>query len=213
MDNSIPPPASGFELGDIYYTIFRHKWKIVFCSLAGFAAAAGVYKFTPLSFESEARLFIRYVVNENKSIGPERDDSIRVLDQRGDTIISSEKQILTSMDLAEQVAKNVGPEKILVGGDVRPDSASAAMAILAGLDVQVKSSTFLISYRNSNPEVVQLVLRGLVDSYQKRHLEIHRAAGAMNEFLTQETDRLRARLAQTEEELRDCPAGMDCRRK
>ncbi len=70
MDNSIPPPATGFELGDIYYyTLFRHKWKIPACSLAGFGAAVRLFfKLTPSSFESEARLFIRYVVNENKSI-------------------------------------------------------------------------------------------------------------------------------------------------
>src|SRR5688572_22590631 len=137
MDNSIPPPATGFELGNIYYTLFRHKWKILICSLAGFAAAAVVYKLTPQSFESEARLFIRYVVNENKSIGPGRDDSIKMVDQRGETIITSETQILTSMDLAEQVAKSVGPEKILVDEGVRADSSRAAMAIRSGLLVQV----------------------------------------------------------------------------
>src|SRR6187551_3743196 len=176
MDNSIPPPASGFELGDIYYTIFRHKWKILLCSLAGFGAAIAVYKLTPLSFESEARLFIRYVVNENKSIGPGQDDSIKMVDQRGETIITSETQILTSMDLAEQVAKNVGPEKILLGEKVRPDSSLAAMAIRAGLVVQVppRSSTVRITYTNSNPEVVQLVLKGVVESYLTRHKEIHR---------------------------------------
>ena len=204
MDNSIPPPATGFELGDIYYTVFRHKWKILICSLAGFGAAAAIYKFTPLEFESEARLFIRYVVNENKSIGPGQDDSIKMVDQRGETIITSETQILTSMDLAEQVAKNVGPEKILLGEKTRPDSSLAAMAIRAGLEVQVppRSSTVRITFTNSNPEVVQLVLKGIVESYVARHKEIHRAAGMMNEFLTQETDRLRVRLAQTEEELR-----------
>ena len=126
-----------------------------------------------------------------------------MVDQRGETIITSETEMLTSMDLAEEVAKNVGPEKILVGedGPTRPHPA-AAMAIHAGLEVDTpnRSSTIRITFKNPNPEVVQLVLKGIVESYLKRHLEIHQAAGMMNEFLTQETDRLRARLAQTEEE-------------
>jgi len=33
------------------------------------------------------------------------------VDQRGETIINTEIEILTSMDLAEQVAKAIGPEK------------------------------------------------------------------------------------------------------
>jgi len=204
MENSIPPPTTGFELGDIYYTVFRHKWKILACSLIGFVAAFAVFKFTPSSFESEARLFIRYVVNENKSIGPGRDDSTKSPDRAGETIITSETEILTSMDLAEQVAKNIGPEKILAGEDGRPDSSRAAMVIRAGLIVEVPpwSSIIRITFKNSNPELVQIVLRGIVEAYLKRHLEVHRAAGMMGDFLTQETDQLRNRLAQTEEELR-----------
>jgi uncharacterized protein involved in exopolysaccharide biosynthesis/Mrp family chromosome partitioning ATPase len=204
MENSTLPPAPGFELGDIYYTLFRHKWKIIICSIIGLAGAAVVYKMSPPPFESEARLFIRYVVNENKSIGPGRDDSTKSIDQRGETILNSEQEVLTSMDLAEQVAKNVGPEKILAGSDVRPDSARAAMTIRGGLvvDVPPRSSIIRITFRNNNAEIVQLVLKGLVESYLKRHLEIHRSAGMMGDFLTQETDQLRARLAQTEEELR-----------
>jgi len=204
MENSTLPPASGFELGDIYYTLFRHKWKIITCSVLGFVAAAVVYKLSRPPFESEARLFIRYVVNENKSIGPGRDDSTKQIDQRGETILNSEQELLTSMDLAEEVAKSVGPEKILAGSNVRADSARAAMTIRGGLVVEVppRSSIIRITFQNENVEIVQLVLRGLIESYQKKHSDIHKSAGMMGDFLTQETDQLRARLAQTEEELR-----------
>src|SRR6478736_9335930 len=127
METPPLPPATGFELGDIYYTVFRHKWKVILCSLLGFVSAIAVYKYTPPPFQSEARLFIRYVVNENKSIGPGRDDSTKSPDRNGETIIASETEILTSMDLAEQVAKSVGAEKILAGEGGRPDTARAAL--------------------------------------------------------------------------------------
>jgi len=42
----------------------------------------------------------------------------------------------------------------------------------------------------------------VIDDYFKKHAEIHRAAGTSDDFLTQETDQLRSKLAQTEQELR-----------
>jgi uncharacterized protein involved in exopolysaccharide biosynthesis/Mrp family chromosome partitioning ATPase len=59
-----------------------------------------------------------------------------------------------------------------------------------------------VSFAHPDPEVAQLVLRELVASYLRKHVEIHRAVGIVGDFLTQETDQLRTRLAQTEEELR-----------
>ena len=54
-------------LGDIYYVLFRHKWKILLCTLTGLLAAVGVYKFFPQPYQSEAKLFIRYVT-EGKTL-------------------------------------------------------------------------------------------------------------------------------------------------
>jgi len=36
-------PPAGMTVGDIYYVVFRHKWKIILLSLAGIAAAATMY--------------------------------------------------------------------------------------------------------------------------------------------------------------------------
>src|SRR5882724_3366850 len=57
-------------------------------------------------------------------------------------------------------------------------------------------------FTHPDPEIVQPVLRELVDRYRKRHIEIHQSAGVLDDTLTQETDSLRAQLAQTEEDLR-----------
>jgi len=200
------PPAPSLQLGDIYYTLFRHKWKIILCSLTGFGAAFAIYKLMPPPYQSEARLFIRYVITEPKTaLGPGRDDSVtKSPDQRGETIISSEVEIITSLDLTNQVVKNVGAEKILakVGGGNNP--GEAAGWIRKGLQVEVpaRSSIIRIALQHPDNEVVQVALRELVNSYLKMHVEIHSAVGIVGDSLTQETDQLRARLAQTEDDLR-----------
>jgi len=201
-----PPPPQQFSLslGDIYYILFRHKWKILLCSLAGFVAAAALYKLKPPPYQSEAKLFIRYVT-ESKALGPPGDDSAnRISLDRGETIINSELEILTSLDLAMQVATAVGPEKILskLGGG--NDPMAAAGAVKSGLTAEAPAhgNVLRIVYENPNPAVVQPVLREIIDSYFKKHLEIHQAVGIPGDSLTQQTDQLRARLTQTEEELR-----------
>ena len=54
---------------DVFYTLLRHKWKILLCAVAGFLAAAAFYVFDRPPYQSEAKLFIRYVV-DNATPGP-----------------------------------------------------------------------------------------------------------------------------------------------
>jgi len=204
MDQPLaPPPAPSLQLADIYYVLFRHKWKIILCSLAGFGAAIAYYKLNPPPFHSEAKLFIRYVISEGKSLNP-RDDAIKSPDQRGETIINSEVEILTSMDLSEDVVKSITAKKILANAGGGNDASKAAALIRSGLTVEAPpwSSVIRLQFENPDLELVQLVLRETIDAYKKKHVEIHRAVGIVGDFLTQETDQLRARLAGTEEELR-----------
>lgn len=200
-----PPESPAIALGDIYYIFFRHKWKIAICSLLGLAVGAVVYKNSPPPFHSEAKLYIRYVVADGKKPGPQREDvSTKSPDQGGETIMDSEQEILTSMDLARQVAETVGPEKILGTAEGENLVAKAATVINKGLLVEVppRSSVIRVTFTHSDKAIVQPVLRELIDRYLKMHLEIHRAVGMVGDFLTQETEQLKARLAATEEELR-----------
>lgn len=204
--SAAPQPGLNLSIGDIYYTLFRHKWKIILCSLIGFGLAFAVYKMSPPPFQSEAKLFIRYVVSEDgKTAGPGRDDTvIKSPDQRGETIITSELEILNSMDLAEEVVRAVGADKIISGPVNGDPVAVAAFVVNSGLTTEVppKSSVIRLVYRHPNPTVTQNVLREIIGSYLKKHVLIHQAVGIVGDFLSQETDQLRARLNQTEDELR-----------
>src|SRR5215510_5179281 len=97
------PPSAGLKLDDIYYVIFRHKWKIVIFAVLGFIAAIGIYSSTPPVYASEAKLLIRYVL-ESKTVNPVGTaDQVRSPDSRGDNIISSELEIINSTDLVTNV--------------------------------------------------------------------------------------------------------------
>ena len=196
--------GEGMSLGDIYFVLFRHKWKIVLCSVAGVCAAGALYLLRPPPNQSEAKLFIRYVL-DSRSLTPMNSSSrVETPDERGETIINSEVEILTSFDLALQVADAIGPEKILGKASGDKDRLDAAALVQKNLIVEVlkNSSVVRVAFQHPDPAVVQPVLTGVIDSYLKKHAEVHQAPGTSDDSLTQQTDQLRSRLAQTEEELR-----------
>lgn len=199
-----PSTAPSLTLGDIYYVLFRHKWKITICAVLGIISAAVVYRLNPPPYNSEAKLYIRYVITEGKTPTPGDDGRFKSPDIRGETIMDSEREILTSLDLAKQVADAIGAERILTKAGGGKDLARAALVVNRGLlvDAPAKSSVIDIVFSHPDIEIVQPVLGEVVRQYLKMHVEIHRAAGIMNDALVQEADQLRNRLAQTEDELR-----------
>ena len=197
------------SLADIYYIIFRHKWKIVSIVGVGFTAAIFLPLIWKLPYQSEAKLFIRYVL-ETKSPGQigANDSRVKSPDERGENIINTELEILTSLDLAQEVADVVGPQKILAKAGGGNDKYAAAIVIHRNVTVEVpkKSDVIRIVFQHPDPDIVQPVLNQLIETYLKKHAEIHRSVGVFDDFLTQETDQLRSRLVQTEDELRKAKA-------
>ncbi len=198
-----PAQPSGLNLADVYYGIFRHKWKIILLSAAGLAAAAVVYFVMPAAYSSEAKLLIRYVVESKVPSGIAGDTQIKNPDPRGDNIINSEIEVLQSLDLATQVVDAIGAEKILGPRSAETNRYLAAAVLQKNLKVQVprNSNVLRISFQHPDREVVQPVLTKLIEVYLRRHVEIHRSIGAFDDLLTQQTDALRAQLAQTEQDL------------
>ncbi|MBI5685380.1 MAG: hypothetical protein HZC54_09870 [Verrucomicrobia bacterium] len=210
-DKQVTAQGFGLTLGDVYYVLFRQKWWITFLSALGVLGAAGFYMINPPYFQSEAKLFILYVVTTTvpKQANPE--SRVKSPDERGENIINSEIEILTSMDLVQQTVDAFGPEKILAKAGGGKDRIKAATLIRNSLVVESpkRSDVIRIVLQHRDPDVVQPVLGALVENYIKKHLEIHRAVGLINEFLTQETDQMRSRLQQTEQELRAAKSKAD----
>ncbi|MEI2725730.1 MAG: Wzz/FepE/Etk N-terminal domain-containing protein [Verrucomicrobiota bacterium] len=192
------------NLGDLYYIFFRHKWKILLIFLAGLLGSVGYYLVKPPLYQSEAKILIRYIVEGKTTTSAKDDSQLKSPDSRGDNIINSEIEILTSFDLATLVADAVGPEKILAKLGGGNDRLQAAVVIRRGLTVDApgRSSVLLLTFRHPDASVVQPVLSQLADTYLKRHVEIHQGVGVMDDFFLRQADQLRARLATTDAELK-----------
>lgn len=193
------------SVADVYHILFRHKWKIILFFLLGIGGAVAVKMLMPVPYKSSAKLFIRYVLEAQSPAQLQGDDArVRTPDSRGENIINTELEILTSLDLARQAAEAVGPEKILAPFGGGSNAFAAAGAIRSKLTVEVprRSNVILLSYEHPNAEIPQQVLTRLIGAYLSRHAEVHRSVGVFDKFLMQETDQLRARLNETEDELR-----------
>ena len=215
-----PQHHSGVKLGDILFALFKRKRTIMGCAAVGIIAAAAVYFLYPPSYESEAKLLVRYVL-ERSGVDPV--DGANSAAATNDMVIGAEIEILTSWDLAVQVAQALGPQRLLPPARdllshlvqalglkrLLPPSGpsategAAAGSIASGLKVisNKGSNIILISYKNRNPDIATLVLQELLSRYFVKHLEVHRSVGAFD-FVTQQTDQVRARLNQTEDALK-----------
>ncbi len=192
-------------VGDIYYVLFKHKWKIVGFTLFGLLAAAAVYRNWPdVIYQSEAKLFIRYIQEAAAPLNVAEDAQIKSTDQRGETIITSEVEILTSMDLAKQVALNLGPERILEAFGGGSDLDVAAKIIRGSIEATAPrgSRVLGVKFQHPDPSIAQPALSMLISEYLKRHLEIHMTTGMFDDMLQKETQVLREHLQKTEEDLR-----------
>ena len=206
-DSEGETPPSGLKLNDILFIFFRHKWKIIICAAVGILASAGIYFFVPPKYESQAKLFVRYVVDRSAVDGLDSQPKTETIGSPTESAINSEVEILTSADLAMQVATSVGADRLMRGSGEKPTDADAALLIRKNLKVTVVtgSSIISVSYQNKDPKLAIEVLQQLVNRYFDKHLEIHRSLGGFD-FVTKEADQLRAQLTRTEEELRQLKA-------
>ncbi|MDQ6700322.1 MAG: hypothetical protein M3Z36_09060, partial [Acidobacteriota bacterium] len=116
--------------------------------------------------------------------------------------VGPEVEILTSWDLAQQVAEAIGPQRLLPDSKTPPTSTQAAIVVSRGLSVGTAGGNLLfVSYRNDDPQLAVRVLEELLSRYFVKHLEVHRSAGAFD-FVSQQSDQVRARLNQTEDALK-----------
>jgi polysaccharide biosynthesis transport protein len=203
-ENEYEVQPSGLNFNDILFILFRHKWKILLFATAGIAAAAAVYILSQ-TYESQAKLLVKYVAERTAIDKLEK--PIETPNSQNDNILNSEVEILTSWDLATQVAQTIGAERLLQESGGKGSTVDAARSILKGLKVTpLKGSNIIsVSYQNKDPELAVRVLQELVARYFDKHLEVHRSMGAFA-FVKQETDQVRAQLDETEQQLKQMKA-------
>jgi len=194
---------SGLHLSDIVFALFKHKRMIMPCAMVGIIAAAAFYFLYPPVYESQAKLLVRYVLERSVVDRIEAEKAATTLNDTTDKVIGAEIEILTSWDLAVQVAQAIGPKRLLPPSGASATEIDAARSIASGLKVisNKGSNIILVSYKNRDPQIPMLVLQELLSRYFIKHLEVHRSVGAFD-FVTQQTDQVRTRLNQTEDALK-----------
>jgi succinoglycan biosynthesis transport protein ExoP len=206
-------PHSSLNFHNMVFILFRHKWQIILFALAGIGAAVWVYFVLPRYYEAQTKLLVRYVVDKSAVDSP--DDTQLKTGSQSDNLVNSEVQLLTTLDLAMDVAQAVGVDRLLRDPEAKDTPGTkpkgtltdAGRAILGGLKVAVVKGTDIISisYKNRDPQLALQVLQEFVARYFDKHLEVHRPVGGF-EFMTRETDKLRTGLIQTEEKLKQLKA-------
>ena len=190
--------------GDIYFVLFRHKWKIIILTALGLVAAA-YYFFTqqPL-YQSDAKLLIRYVSDSRPANPSDNNSRVTSLIDVAQNILSSEMEILGSLDLADMVATNIGPDKILAKYGGGNDFGHAASVVRSGLRVENEgaSSVIGLTLHHADPDMVRPILAEVISDYQDIHVRVHKAIGMSDDSLSDETSKLRLEIRQTEDELR-----------
>jgi len=95
-------------------------------------------------------------------------------DARGENIINSEVEILSSLDIAHEVVEAIGAEKILAkaGGGNSPNRAAALVKKYISVDVPKRSDVLKIIFQHPDRDIVQPVLTQVIASYLKKHAEI-----------------------------------------
>lgn len=147
---------------------------------------------------------VKYVP-EMESLGPgEGGDQMKSPILRGETVVNSELDILTSTDLAFKVAEVIGPERILAKTGGGTNLEAAAMTVRGGVSAYAapKANVIRVLFKHPDPTIVQPVLRELIDQYFVKHYEVHRALANLEQF-ERERDQVRMELGETERKLRD----------
>src|SRR5207245_4097003 len=144
-------------------------------AVVGLTAAAAVYFLYPPSYESQAKLLVRYVT-ERSAVDPiDAEKAAAASNQEADRVMGAEMEILTSWDLAMQVAQAIGPQRLLpppqdlvfrvvraIGlkrllpaSGASATESDAAEAISSGLKVisSKGSNIILVSYKNRHPQL------------------------------------------------------------
>src|SRR5438105_9716992 len=205
-EHRLETEPSTFTVHNALLAAFKHKWLIIICTFVGLVAAAGVWFFYPVPYASQAKLLVRYVL-ERSAVDPVESASTGAR-RSPETVVGSEVEILRSWDLAMQVAEAIGVKRLLPESNGKGTTEEAAGTISSGLEVVAgrdSSSIILVTYKNRHPELAVAVLNELVNRYFVKHLEVHRSAGAFD-FVSQQTDAVRARLNQTEDALKNLKA-------
>jgi capsular exopolysaccharide synthesis family protein len=101
------------SLRDIYYVLFRHKWKIIPFFLVVTLTVLVLTCLSPEVYRSEAKLLVR-LGRESVTLDPTVTTGQLInVSQTRDSEVNVELEILTSRELLEKIVDSIGPDTLL----------------------------------------------------------------------------------------------------
>jgi Mrp family chromosome partitioning ATPase/uncharacterized protein involved in exopolysaccharide biosynthesis len=196
------PPPVGLSPHEVFYILYRHRKLICVISTVGIVLGVATRFLWPMPYESDASVMIKYIRETQPPVQVGSDAPVKSI-VREENIINSELSILSSYDLATNVVGILKPEKILKKEGGGTNKNEAALLVRKNLKVNVapKSDVIELSFYHHDPDMASLILGQVIESYIKRHGEVHRPE--FNEFLTRETEDLKSKLRDTDAQLRE----------
>jgi capsular exopolysaccharide synthesis family protein len=119
---------------------------------------------------------------------PDARGPIKVVKQKAIAVIIKLRDLLKKYDVVVPVA----------------DRDKAVLTVMKNLEIGIQrdSSIIGVSYGATDPNLAQQVLAKLIEFYLEKHIAIHQTPGSYP-FFTEQSEHLRARVAQFENELQD----------
>lgn len=193
-------PNGGFNVHDVLFVLFKHKWMILLLSAIGLAAAGAVYRMRKPLFMSESKLQVLYVL-QRENVDSFQNQSTPGQDPMN-SVIGAEVDVLTSMDVAIAAAEKVGVAKILPLAGPNATVSDAARVISGDFKAGpgLGGNVLYLAYSNEKPALAKEILEALMDCYFEKHMMIHRSA-ANFETVSAETEEASTRLKSTIAEL------------
>ncbi len=216
------------SLRDILNVLFKHKWKIIPIFLISMIVVAYIIKFAPNIYESNAKLLVgggqisaietATGISGSSKIYTEiellrsRGFAEAVVDKIGSDILlyipEDEKSpiemlfdSLESIGLLKEEEEEEEEENKPVNPIQMREAAIRKFMGTLSVGVARSSNIINISYEARTPEVAQEILTETVYVYMDKSIEMHTSEVSLK-FLSEELERIKASLSQSEEELR-----------
>ncbi len=168
--NGEAPASGGLGAGDVLYALFRYKFLLLGSVALGGLVAALILLVRPPTYESTAKIYIPYVITLPGVNTKDSPTDITPTMMGADTVINTEVEMLRSFDTAIEVAKRIGPEKILARYGGTTNLVGAAAVIASGITVAPPRAMYLsVTLSHRDPDLVQSLLEGVLSAYMHRH--------------------------------------------
>jgi polysaccharide biosynthesis transport protein len=201
QDNDLKENSPGIGVDDICFTLFRHKWLILGFVCLGLAAAAFVRIARPPKYASRAELMVKFVVDRQVA-SPISGDAPKLLTENSANIMTTEMEMLRSLDVATNAAALLSPQ-IMVTMGVGTNRDAATGVIQSGIEAENPRGTSILAvmFKHREQSIVQPVLEAIITAYKLKHNQVY-GLGNVDSFALEQLESSRSQLAATEETMK-----------